>query len=186
MSRNFRTTIPAAVEYLTPATIHRDSLQQRDNALKDRQTRNYNTRHAVQQVPPLQQNSPAYLLDRREEGIILEPTTIGRSYNVQTASGEYCRNRHHIHPLPSPPELVVPAAPTITDSAPPVAPIPSTSLPQAVTPPASPSPAAPEPGAAAPGVPVADSTGSLRSTETPHGCYTRSGRRVKPPKALHG
>ena len=183
-----------AVGETTPATIDRDSLQQREDALKDSRMRNYNARHAVRQVPPLQQRTPVYLPDRREEGIILEPPEIGRSYLVQTASGEYRRNPHHICPMPSPPEPVVtaaptitnPAAPTVTDPAPPVVPIPKTHVPQAVTPPASPCPAAPEPGAAAPGVPVTDSTSSSRSTETPSGYYTRSGRLVKPPKTLHG
>ena len=180
------------VEYLTPATSDRDSLQQRDDVLKDRQMCNYNVHHAVRQVPPLQQRTPVYLPDRREEGSILEPPEIGRSYIVQTASGKYRRNRHHICPMPSPPEPVVaaaptiinPAAPTITDPAPPVVPIPNTHVPQAVTPPASPCPAAPEPGAAAPGVPATDSTGLSRSTETPSGYYTRSHGLVKPPKTF--
>ena len=176
MSRNLRTTIPATQEYLQPATVDRETVQRRDEALKDRQELNFNARHAVRNAAPLAANAKVYLPDRKEEGIIMQQANVTRSYIVQTDSGEYRRNRSHICPLPTPPDSETPVqlpSEPVQDSAP---------IPEDTTSPPSPaSPAIPA-DSTPPASPelVEAATQVQASDESEY--RTRSGRRVKPPK----
>ena len=66
MSRKLRINIPATQEQLYPKPVDCKELRAKDGAIKDRQKRNYDQRHGVHPLPPLQKGDEVWIPDRKE------------------------------------------------------------------------------------------------------------------------
>ena len=112
-NRRLRTTLPSLPGTLSPRTISRDDIQERNEALKRRQKQNYDRHHGVHPLPELQ---PELLLIKCEgEKGWKQPATVRgmctpRSYIVETATGgNLRRNRKHLRLQTGPTTLHDPA-----------------------------------------------------------------------------
>ena len=83
-----------------------EGLRQKEEAMKQRQKCNFDRRHAVQTLSPLQDRDEVYVPDRKQVGEVVKPVN-SRSYEVKTPSGVIRRNRVMLKKLPSPsPKMV--------------------------------------------------------------------------------
>ena len=73
-------------------------LKEKEKWIRQRQQKNFNQHHRASELKPLQTGDYVWIPDTRSEGIVLQETN-PRSYEVETPSGTYRRNRHHIIPL---------------------------------------------------------------------------------------
>ena len=96
MSRQLRTNLPASPASLTPAVPPYTAVAAADASLKSRQQRNHDRRHLARPLADLQPDQPVTIRDRQEEGRVVGKAAT-RSYNVQTQSGVYRRNRTSIN-----------------------------------------------------------------------------------------
>ena len=71
------------------------ALQMKEAQMRKKQKENYDCRHGVKELAPLSQGDLVWVSDRREEGTI-EGNAGPRSYEVDTQSGSYRRNRRHL------------------------------------------------------------------------------------------
>lgn len=63
--------------------------------MRKKQKDSYDSRHGVRELTPLSQGDTVWVSDSREEGTI-EGNAGHRSYEVETQSGSYRRNRRHL------------------------------------------------------------------------------------------
>lgn len=102
MSRKLRTNIPITQEQLTPKLVDCKQLRAKDSAIKERQRHNYDQRHGVHTLPPLQCGDKVWIPDRKEEGTVVDETGQPRSYMLSTPTSAIRRNRRHVNQLPQP------------------------------------------------------------------------------------
>ena len=113
-NRRLRITIPSLPGTLSPRTISRDDIQERNEALKRHQKQNYDRHHGVHPLPELQPGDPVLIKCEGEKGWKQPATVRGmcapRSYNVETATGgNLRRNRKHLRLQAGPTTLHDPA-----------------------------------------------------------------------------
>ncbi|KAL8580621.1 hypothetical protein ACOMHN_046824 [Nucella lapillus] len=101
--RKLRTTLPSLPKTLTPRTIQRNVVQQRDQTFKSQQKANFDRHHGARQIPPLCPGDQVLIKLDGEKGwkqpaVVLKPST-QQSYLLKTSTGaELRRNRRHIRP----------------------------------------------------------------------------------------
>ena len=76
-------------------------IQAKEEKARECQQNNYNARHRVRDLEPLQPGDPVWVTDRKDSGIVTTQVA-PRSYKVATSSGEFCRNQSHLNLLPTP------------------------------------------------------------------------------------
>lgn len=99
MNRKLRTNVPSSRESRKPAVPDRKLLITRETELRRKQKNNFNRRHRVRDLSPAMQGDLVWIPDRREEGTVGDQ--VGpRSYQVDTPSGTFRRNRRDLIPIP--------------------------------------------------------------------------------------
>ena len=75
----------------------------KDQKYKRKQKVNYDSRHRVNSLPHLSDDSPVYIRtkDKQVTGTIVISTPEPHSYTVEALSGTVCQNRYHLVPVPS-------------------------------------------------------------------------------------
>ena len=99
MSRQICTTLPSTRVQRLPRVPDSLSLHQKDAKVKSRQKHEYDKRHGVQDLPPLNPGDTVWIPDRKTEAEVVEEVH-PRSYEVQTPQGNFRRNRRHLLPSP--------------------------------------------------------------------------------------
>ena len=95
MNRKLRTTIPIIPDLRLSKVPDYSKVIERDRAEEQKQTENFNQRHAAKELPTLLPGDTVYVRDRERSGMVLNKTTT-RSYLVQTEDGMYCRNHRQL------------------------------------------------------------------------------------------
>ncbi len=85
MGRQLRSTVPIAEEQLLPRTVAFDVLQQRDAAIKCRQTLDYNKRHNARSHKPFACGQRVWIPDLSGEGTIISVLPY-RAYSIKMAN----------------------------------------------------------------------------------------------------
>ena len=96
MSRNLRTTLPDIRERKVPMVVDPLVFKEKDNDIKQRQKRNYDSRHKAKELPLLEPGDSVWIPDRESTGRVVAP----RSLVVETSDGPFRRNRQHLVPFP--------------------------------------------------------------------------------------
>ena len=99
MGRKLRTTLPIAKSEMKPKLPDWSTFKLKDESIKERQTRNFDSRHGVRELPPLVEGNQVWITDQKTEGIVNKETA-ERSYQVTTPKGTIRRNRKHLIALP--------------------------------------------------------------------------------------
>ena len=69
---------------LTPKLVDGKSPRAKDDTIKGRQKVNYDQRHGVHPLPPLQRGDKVWIPDRKEEETVVEEPEHSRSYMFST------------------------------------------------------------------------------------------------------
>ena len=79
-----------------------EDFRQQNNLFKERQKRDYDRRHRVQDLPPIPSDTDVWIRthDRTSSGTVVRPANAPRSYIVDTPSGEVRRNRQQLNIVP--------------------------------------------------------------------------------------
>ena len=99
MGRKLKTTIPIIPVVLQPKLPNHSTLRKKEDEIRKRQQKNFDRRHKAKTLEPLLPGETVWIPDHSTTGIVTNEIA-PRSYNVQTATGQYRRNRRHIIPLP--------------------------------------------------------------------------------------
>ena len=100
MSTNLRTTVPVITGQLKPSVIDCQRFRDKDQNIKQRQKRNFDSHHGVQELPTLNAGSQASIPHLQTKGTIQKDVST-RSYTVNTERGTDVRkNRRHLNHLP--------------------------------------------------------------------------------------
>ena len=99
MNRKLRTTVPIVTELRLPKVPNYLEVVERDLVEKQKQTKNFNQRHAAKELPVLLPGDTVYVRDRASSGVVLNEENT-RSYAVQTEDGTYRRNRRQLVQTP--------------------------------------------------------------------------------------
>lgn len=99
MSRRLRSTVPTTRESRRPAIPDRWSLIKKEEEAKRKQKDDYDRRHGVRELPALLPGDTVWMSDRKEKANVGEEVA-PRSYEVETSSGSYRRNRKDLISLP--------------------------------------------------------------------------------------
>ena len=86
MSRNLRTTVPVITGQLKPSVIDCQRFRDKDQNIKQRQKRNFDSHHGVQELPTLNAGSQVWIPDLQTKGTIQKDVST-RSYSVNTERG---------------------------------------------------------------------------------------------------
>ena len=78
-----------------PKLPDRIALRTKEEWIKDRQKRNFDTRHRARSLSPLQTGDAVWVADNEKSGTVVEESA-PRSYLVATPDGTYRRNRRHL------------------------------------------------------------------------------------------
>ena len=113
MGRKICTQVPTVPAQLIPSWLYLEQFREKDASLKARQKKNFDKRHFATNLSDLSPGERVWLPDRRVEGTVLDKVGTPRSYAVETPNGKLRRNRHHLNPLPDPPEAGNQALPSI-------------------------------------------------------------------------
>ena len=105
MGRHLRTTLPVPSSTLEPIWPDRETILARDKRYKATTAENYDQRHGVRPLQPLQPGEPVLVKTDiqkgwKEKGIIRGEASTPRSYQVETQSGVHRRNRRHLKQMP--------------------------------------------------------------------------------------
>ena len=100
MSRRLRTSVPTIRSLREPVVPDQFTVCQRDKKEKDKQKTSFDSHHGVIDLKPLNPGENVWLPDQRNAGQVIGEDT-PHSYNVETFTGVYRRNRRHIIPLPA-------------------------------------------------------------------------------------
>ena len=73
-------------------------LQQKDEDLKMRQKKKFDSRHRARNLPRLERYT-VWIPDRNSSGVVVEERS-PRSHIIVTMDGSYCRNRQHLIRMP--------------------------------------------------------------------------------------
>ena len=124
MGRKLRTTLPTVKSEMKPKLPDCSIFKYKDQAIKERQARNFDRRHGVRELPPLTQGDSVWITDEKAEGIVNKEIA-ERSYQIETTKGTVRRNRKHLVALPDTKEEQTSPSSNkeSTDSAEPVGPV---------------------------------------------------------------
>jgi len=101
MGRQLCTLVPTMTQLMKPKLPSCRHLRQKEAQIKQRQKRNFDSRHKATDLKHLKKGDAVWLPDRNEQGTIVKPQGT-RSYIVESESqGTYRRNRKIILPMPS-------------------------------------------------------------------------------------
>ena len=120
MGRKIRTDVPQVNNSFVPNWRHLENFRTLDKKYKPAQKTNYDQRHRVRTLPILPADQPVWVDTRGQQtsGQVSRTAGTPRSYIVETPSGEFRRNRAHLHvrtnsqPLTEEPREPTPAATT--------------------------------------------------------------------------
>ena len=107
MGRKLRTTLPIAPKQLKPSLPKESVLREKERKLKKRNKRNFDSRHKVKDLQPLQPGDTVWIPESKSEGTIVEQSD-PRSYTVRVQNGTIRRNRRDLIVLPDSQESVSP------------------------------------------------------------------------------
>ena len=99
MGRKLRTTLPTAKSEMKPKLPDWSAFKLKDESIKEIQTRNFDSRHGVRELPPLVKGSQVWITHQETKGIFNKETA-ERSYQVTTPKRTIRRNRKHLIALP--------------------------------------------------------------------------------------
>ena len=107
MGRRMRTTLPMATHQLQPHTPDPRAVEAKDYYSKVRNTRDYNRRHGVRELPDLKPGDHVRVRMNNEStwqkhGVVVGKHDLPRSYIVEADGGVYRRNRKHLAQVPDP------------------------------------------------------------------------------------
>ena len=92
MSRKIRTNIPVPQKQLSPEVPMMSTLQQKEEAIKKRQKRDFDERHSARPLKALLPGDKVWLSDE-ETMATIQAEAGKRSYNVNTKSGSTLRRK---------------------------------------------------------------------------------------------
>ena len=98
MNRQLHSTVPIALTQLQPAVPDYSRLQEREEAMREKQTDNFNSRHRSRELTPLLPGETVWVTDQQTQATVVE-LSLPRSYQIQTSSGVLRRNCRHLNPL---------------------------------------------------------------------------------------
>lgn len=104
MGRCIRTPVPQTDDQLVPKWPYLQEFKKRNREFKERQEKDFNRRHRVQELPALPNDSEVWITSDGGDprpGRIVSPANTPRSYLVDTPSGRVRRNRHHLTIVPN-------------------------------------------------------------------------------------
>ena len=102
MGRCIRGNVPVISKHLVPDWSYMEGLRQQNNLFKERQKRDYDRRHRVQDLPPIPSDTDVWIRthDRTSSGTVVRQANAPRSYIVDTPFGEVRRNRQQLNIIP--------------------------------------------------------------------------------------
>ena len=102
MGRPLRANLPQTTRQLIPKWDYIDEFRKRDEEIKRKQKRDYDTRHRARTLPPLENEMPVWVDTRgkRTHGTVVSQDSAPRSYIVETETGTLRRNRSQLNPSP--------------------------------------------------------------------------------------
>lgn len=103
MGRKLRTTLPVTDKQLRPCLPKERVVRDKERKLKQRNKTNFDSRHKVTDLRPLQPGDTVWIPENKAEGTIVEQSD-PRSYTVQVQDGIIRRNRRDLIVLPDPQE----------------------------------------------------------------------------------
>ena len=99
MSQRLCTTVPTVPSLRVPNVPDQSSVFQQDKKERHKQKLNFDSRHQAVDLKSLAPGDCVWLPDQQNVGRVLAEN-VPRSYDVETPSGQYRRNRRHLIPLP--------------------------------------------------------------------------------------
>ncbi|KAL1477604.1 hypothetical protein MTO96_035603 [Rhipicephalus appendiculatus] len=94
MGRRLRTTIHLHPKKLLPKVINLKRVRDEDRAVREKQRRNFNRRHAARNIPPLLPGASVWVNDCKAAGVVIRSANRPRSYVIRMGSGAQIeRNR---------------------------------------------------------------------------------------------
>ena len=100
MGRKIRTTVPLLPKLLNPKHPNKFQLQKKEKHIRERQRRNFNSRHRAKDLQPLEKGEKVWIRDNDEQAVVTN-TLPHRSYLVETPHGTYRRNRRDLIVVPN-------------------------------------------------------------------------------------
>ena len=103
MGRRVRTPLPQTDDQLIPKWAHLHGFRQQDQVFKERQKRDFDRRHRVQELPIIPEDTGVWIKSEGEpvQGrVASSATTNPQSYIINVPSGQLQRNRHHLSVIP--------------------------------------------------------------------------------------
>lgn len=98
MGRKLRTRLPALPSKLRPRWPPWGRVKRSEMRCKRRQSEDYNRRHRVRPLLPLEPGQAVWVTDINRRGTVLSPAHRPRSYSVAVDTGVIERNRRHLVP----------------------------------------------------------------------------------------
>lgn len=102
MGRRIKALLPITPSLLVPKTVDREVLLSRERERIRRQKEDFDKRHHKIERDDLEIGDRVWIRDLRRWGIVKKRANQPRSFIVQSDSGEYRRNRSHLHRLDAP------------------------------------------------------------------------------------
>ena len=100
MGRKIRTTVPVLPNTLDPKHPNNFRLRKKEKAIRERQRRNFNSRHHTKELQPLKKGERVWIRGSDEQAVVTEELP-NRSYVVQTPHNTYRRNRRDLIVVPN-------------------------------------------------------------------------------------
>ena len=122
MGRRVRTSVPQVTNQLVPTWTFLPEFKRKNREYKDKQKKNYDSRHRVQELPEIPEDSGVWIQSGPEplEGRVAQAADVPRSYVVSTPEGNYRRNRNHLSIMPGTSETPESEPPPASISLPPI------------------------------------------------------------------
>ena len=98
MNRQLCSTVPIAPTQLQPAVPDYSRLKEREEAMREKQTDNFNSCHRSRELTPLLPGETLWVTDQQTPATVVELSS-PRSYQIQTSFRMLRRNRRHLNPL---------------------------------------------------------------------------------------
>jgi transposase InsO family protein len=99
MSRKLRTKLPSTTAQLQAKAPDRDRFNTYELSQRHKQKKNFDRAHVAKPLSPLSTGQEVWIPDRRQFGSVAKQHT-ERSYEVQTPTGIYRRNRVQLNKMP--------------------------------------------------------------------------------------
>lgn len=98
MGRKLRTTLPISHRQLCPKWEYTSEFEKRDREFKRKQKENFDKRHRVRDLPPLDTGDSVIIRTGKQTtpGVVMFPAASPRSFVVDTPTGSVRRNCQHL------------------------------------------------------------------------------------------